>query len=261
MDKTGCETKKAWEDNWQGHTVEELLEIFKYPRVAKQLNLYLGLLPKNKPILEGGCGLGPYLIHLKSLGYDTVGVDYNREPLKKIKKYNDSLPVAVNDVRALSFKNNSFGAYLSLGVIEHFPEGPEEAIKEANRVLAEGAVFIVQVPVMNIFLTLKYPLELLRRNSILRKIFQKRKKNYYWQQYFRAKQLKSKIENKGFIVEKITPMDHEHSIISFSSIFRDKKSYDAANRLGLKFAVFCEKNFPWITAANMILICRKTSNR
>ena len=260
MDKISSATKKAWEENWQSHTVEEVLGIFKYPRVIKQLNLYLSFLPKDKIILEGGCGLGPYLIHLNDSGYNVVGVDYNYEPLKKIEKYNNSLPLTVNDVRCLSFKSNSFGAYLSLGVIEHFPEGPEEAIKEANRVLMQAGTFIVHVPIMNIFLMLKYPLELLKRNSILRKLFNKRPKTYYWQQYFKANQLKNKVESRGFIVEKIVPMDHEHSLISFSNMFRDKKSYDAANNLGLRIAGFCEKYLPWLTAANMILICRKNTS-
>lgn len=250
-------TKKAWNENWKPHEVEKLLEIFSYPRVQKQISLYLQYLPKGEKILEGGCGLGPYLIYLHKLGYDITGVDYNQEPLDKIRQYDKTLQVEAMDVRSLRFPDNSFGAYLSLGVIEHFPEGPDKAIQEACRILRPGGVFIVQVPVMNMFLAAKYPVELLRRNRFLRRISGRQQKVYYWQQYFTARRLKEILERQKFSVEKIVPMDHEHSVISFSAMFRDKKSYDGANKMGLAVGKFCEKFLPWISAANIVLICRK----
>ena len=45
-------TKKAWDENWKPHEVERLLEIFNYPRVKKQMDLYLRYLPKKEKILE-----------------------------------------------------------------------------------------------------------------------------------------------------------------------------------------------------------------
>jgi len=250
-------TKKAWEENWQPHEVKDLLQIFDYPRVKKQIELYLKYLPKTGKILEGGCGLGPYLIYLRSLGYDVIGVDYNEEPIRKIREYDSSLPVSVMDVKGLSFEDDSFAGYLSLGVIEHFTEGPEKAISEAHRVLVKGGVFIVQVPIMNIFLGIKYPIELLKRNRFIRKIFRKEQKVYYWQVYFKPCKLKKILEDSGFDVVEIAPMDHEHSISSFSGIFRDKNSYDGTNPAGLAFSRFCERRLPWFTAANMVLVCRK----
>jgi SAM-dependent methyltransferase len=243
--------------NWQPYQADRLLEIFNYPRVKKQIALYLKYLPKNERILEGGCGLGPYLIYLHRKGYEIIGVDYNEEPLKKIKAYDNSIATEVMDVRNLTFADRSFGGYLSLGVIEHFPKGPDKAIQEASRILKRGGIFIVQVPVMNIFLSLKYPLELLKRSKFLRRIFKREEKKYYWQCYFKPKGLRNILEKYGFNVVEIVPMDHEHSIISFSDIFRDKNSYDAANSKGLAFSRFCERHLGWLTAANMVLICRK----
>ena len=251
------ETKNAWNKNWQPHEVESLLEIFEYPRVKKQLELYLKYLPKEKRILEGGCGLGPYLIYLKKHGYNVVGIDYNEEPLRKIKEYDSSLDVQVMDVRSLTFKDKSFGGYLSLGVIEHFPEGPQKAISEASRVLQDDGIFIVQVPIMNIFLALKYPIELIKRNKIIRKILHKKQKEYYWQCYFKAHQLKKILQEYNFNIEELAPMDHEHSIISFFSFFRKKDSYDAANSTGLALSRFCQRYLKWLTAANMVFVCKK----
>ena len=252
-------TKQAWDENWKPHEVERLLEIFEYPRVKKQLKLYEKYLPMNEKILEGGCGLGPYLIYLHRRGYDITGVDYNKKPLEKIKEYDSSLNVEVMDVRDLSFSNASFGGYLSLGVIEHFPEGPENVIEEANRVLKPSGIFIVQVPIMNIFLMLKYPLELLKRNKFIRKVLGKENKCYYWQQYFKAGKLKKLLQKRGFEVIEIVPMDHEHNVISSFGFFRDRTTYDGANAKGLAFSRFCEKYLRWPAAANMVLICRKES--
>ena len=259
FERIAKETKQAWDENWQGHEVEKLMEIFEYPRVKKQLDLYYKYLPKDKKILEGGCGLGPYLLYLYKKGYDIVGIDYNEAPVKKIKEFDGSVNVDVMDVRKLTFEDNVFGAYLSLGVIEHFPEGPEVAVSEAYRVLSLGGVFLVQVPIMNIFLALMTPFELIKRNKFLRKIMKREAKVYYWQQYFKADKLKEILEDVGFEIVEIKPMDHEHSIISFSKIFRDKNTYDGANFRGLAFSRFCEKYLPWLTAANMILVAKKGS--
>jgi len=253
-------TKKAWNKNWQPHEVEKLMEIFTYPRVKKQLVLYEKYLSKNERILEGGCGLGPYLIYLNRKGYNIIGIDYNEEPLRKIKKYDDSLKVEVMDVRNLSFSDASFGGYLSLGVIEHFPEGPESAIKEANRVLKLGGIFIIQVPIMNIFLMMRYPFELLKRSKFIRKILGKKENVYYWQQYFKAGKLRRLLVERGFETIEIVPMDHEHNIISSFNFFRDKNTYDGANTKGLAFSRFCERYLRWPTAANMVLICKKLKN-
>ena len=259
FEKIAKETKQAWDENWKPHEVEKLMEIFEYPRVKKQMELYCKYLPKNKKILEGGCGLGPYLLRLHKEGYDIVGIDYNEAPLKRIKEYDETVHLEVMDIRKLTFDDNVFGAYLSLGVIEHFPEGPEKSIEEAYRVLAPEGIFLVQVPIMNIFLMLMTPIELVKRSKFARKIMKKEEKVYYWQQYFKPKQLSKKLQDGGFEILEIKPMDHEHSIISFSKIFRDKQTYDGANSMGLAFGRFCEKYLKWVTAANMIIVAKKGS--
>ena len=59
MNLTDQNTKKAWEKNWESISVEDVLGIFEYERVKKQMNLFLRVLPKDQKILEGGCGLAP----------------------------------------------------------------------------------------------------------------------------------------------------------------------------------------------------------
>ncbi len=46
----------------------------------------------------------------------------------------------------MNLKDKSIDAYISLGIVEHFQEGPHDALKEAMRVLKDNGVLIVSVP-------------------------------------------------------------------------------------------------------------------
>ena len=251
------ETKKAWEKNWLDISIPEILSIFNYERVKKQMQLYLRVLPKDEKILEGGCGLSPYLIQLRRLGYDVEGIDYNEEPVRRVLAFDPTLPVSVGDVSAIACPDATFGGYLSLGVIEHFTEGPRKAIQEANRVLKKGGVFVVAVPRHHLFMKILWPVHFLKSRAFLRKLFHKPDDHHYWEQYFKKEALQNILQEEGFEVREIHPMDHSHAWVSFSGIFRDKKTYDEANALGLRLGRFCEKHLPWSTAAQMTFICYK----
>jgi len=255
------ETRKAWEENWRQLSVEQALEIFDYPRVKKNVGIFMKFMPKDRPVLEGGCGIGPYLIYFRSLGYGMVGMDYDRNALKKITGFDAKVPVCCADVSRVPFADASFGAYLSLGVIEHFSDGPARAVSEAFRVLVPGGYFIVHVPRFSIFQRLKYPVNLLKRNSFIRKILGKEPRRYYWEQYFSVSVLSGILKEAGFGIESVIPADHEHALMSFCSfLFRDKKSYDGPSRLGAAAGGFCEKCLPWSSADSMIFICKKPKN-
>ncbi|OGW79353.1 MAG: hypothetical protein A3G33_03160 [Omnitrophica bacterium RIFCSPLOWO2_12_FULL_44_17] len=260
-ESTDSITKIAWEKNWDSISIDEILEIFSYPRVKKQMEIFLKELPLNEPILEGGCGLAPYLIRLRQMGYDVRGIDYNEAPIKKVLAYDPTLPVQTGDVTRIPYPDRSFGAYLSLGVLEHFTEGPHQAIREANRVLKPEGVFIVGVPRYHLFMFLTAPIRFLKRNNFLRKLFHKPLDTHYWEQYFKKKELVAILSEENFEVTDIIPLDHSHAVVSFSDFFRDKNRFDEANSLGLWLGNFCAKYLPWRTAAQMIFICRKKSDK
>lgn len=251
-------TKTAWKKNWENLSVKDVLEIFRYGRVKDQMRVFTRVLPKEGKILEGGCGLGPYLIRLRQLGYDVEGVDYNEGPIRKLLEYDPTLPVKVGDVVALPYPDENFQAYLSLGVIEHFTEGPEKAIREAHRVLKAGGVFLVAVPLCNIFMRVTTPLRFLKSQPWLRKVFGKDEDNHYWEQYFKRDDLVQVLRENGFDVQEIHPLDHAHSLLSTFRFLRDRTSYDEASPLGLKLGAWCAAHLPWSTAAQMTLVCRKT---
>ena len=47
---------------------------------------------------------------------------------------------------SLPYEDSSISGYLSFGVIEHFIEGPHEALAEAFRVLRPGGIAIITTP-------------------------------------------------------------------------------------------------------------------
>ena len=134
-----------WTEHWGGHTVEELLAI---AAVSPLTDLITAALPRQGVVLEAGCGLGQYVILLRQRGWRTAGVDGSLAALATARMAMP-VPLAASDLRALAIRSGSVAAYISLGVVEHDPDGPDAILAEARRVLAPGAILIVSVPYLN----------------------------------------------------------------------------------------------------------------
>ncbi|MCU0412443.1 MAG: class I SAM-dependent methyltransferase [Bacteroidetes bacterium] len=108
------------------------------------------MLPKDKPILEAGAGRGRWVLHLRRLGYDVTGIDIAESDVAFGLKHDPTVPLEIRDVLRTGFADGSFGAVISLGVVEHFEEGPQAAFAEVRRVLQPGGLFFVTVPTRNL---------------------------------------------------------------------------------------------------------------
>jgi len=145
--KESEERKEDKGESWLGETIEERVKICEYQTITSLLLKYL---PKEGRILEAGCGLGRWLIYLSKKGYNIEGIELNKDAVKRITAFDKNLQVTAGNVLKMPYEDSSFNAIISLGVIEHFEEGPQKALKEMYRVLKPGGILFVAVPYLNL---------------------------------------------------------------------------------------------------------------
>jgi SAM-dependent methyltransferase len=139
---------ELWDSMWTGRTIEHELE--QCDMEVTRRDLLLSYLPKEGKILDAGCGFGKLVIYLKRRGYNITGIDNNELAVAKLKEFDKSLQVELGDILNIHYPDNSFDAYISMGVVEHFENGPLPALKEAHRVLKPYGLIFVSVPTANI---------------------------------------------------------------------------------------------------------------
>ena len=137
-----------WDDHWSQNSMDEI-----YPDKISPLDYVVNKSKKyvksGGKILEGGCGMGQQVYKLQKSGYEAIGVDYARSTIERIKKAKPNLDVRFGDVTNLEFKDETFDAYWSFGVIEHFYEGFQHILNEMKRVLKSKGFLFVTFPHMN----------------------------------------------------------------------------------------------------------------
>lgn len=107
-------------------------------------------LPRGGKILEAGAGRGRWVFHLLRGGYDVTGIEIARTEIGEAKAFDPKVPIEYGDVRNTGYADRSFDAVISLGVVEHFIEGPQAAFSEVRRILKTGGLFLVTVPTQNL---------------------------------------------------------------------------------------------------------------
>ncbi|MFX0135990.1 MAG: polysaccharide pyruvyl transferase family protein [Candidatus Hodarchaeota archaeon] len=133
-----------WEDYWKDDVIQNTIIAVKYDKIMQ--NIFHRYLPRNGKILEAGCGIGQWVIFLREMGYEIEGVDNSFKVINKAKTFNLNAPIIVADILNLPYADGHFKGYISLGVLEHFQNGPHRALIEAKRVMSEGGVLLIAVP-------------------------------------------------------------------------------------------------------------------
>jgi len=105
------------------------------------------------------------------------------------------------DLRTLGIATGAVTAYLSLGVVEHDPEGPDAILREAARVLPVGGRLLLSVPYWNGTRRLATPY--LRRRARLTLAAG----GQFYQYAFTRRELGQRLAAHGFVVRGFHPYD------------------------------------------------------
>jgi SAM-dependent methyltransferase len=96
------------------------------------------------PVLDVGCGRGIMLEHLRSLGYDTHGVELN-EAAAWHARHRLGLDVRTGGFQDSPDETGRFQAVVFWHTLEHFPD-PAEALAKARRLLRPGGLLALALP-------------------------------------------------------------------------------------------------------------------
>lgn len=222
---------------WDDSSVEE--EVKTCP-ARNIFDYFIEHLPKNDPILEAGCGLGAWVVFLQKKGFNVEGIDHDNKVIERVKKFDSKLRVKQGDICNIDSPDNHLGAYISLGVVEHFEEGPVKPLAEAWRVLKPGGIVILTVPFNNIFRKM-IANQLRFIYMLIQRI--KGKKAYFAEYRFSEKELCTMLTKAGFKILKTDVDDFKEKnrslgIWSEFPFLQSKKELYALNTAGKIFAGF-----------------------
>ena len=242
-------TRNAWENIWDSASIEVELEAVQSERAQETINAYLPYLSKEDVHLEAGSGMSAVVITLCRMGYNVHGFDYAVNALIDSQRYDDSLLLTGGDIHYLPYPDNTFGSYLSFGVLEHFEHGMQPALKEAYRVLQPGGVVVLTIPYPNLI----YKLVQLKRK--LSGDSQLTDDDFYESTYTRQ-QLIDNVQQVGFEVVLTQPTSHAFTLWGLGGIFRAEGYYKTsplADSLGAMF----RRVLPWQFNFMTLIIGRK----
>jgi ubiquinone/menaquinone biosynthesis C-methylase UbiE len=197
----------VWDDWWGGITPKSEIQMWDFYGGRQWITKYV---PRHGKVVEAGCGVGRYVFYLKKLGIEIEGIDFSETVIEKLEKIkNEVEPTAVfikGDVTKLPYEDNSLSGYISLGVVEHFIEGPQQTLAEAFRALRPGGIAIITTPNIS-FLVSYRNLKRQIKNLIKRIIGRIIITPPFFQYEYRPTKLKKYLEEQGFYVSRAEACD------------------------------------------------------
>ncbi|WP_230969326.1 class I SAM-dependent methyltransferase [Nitrogeniibacter aestuarii] len=194
-----------WTDVWEKNGgIKGNTERIERQDEYKLMRPYLEALEPGARVLDGGCGVGEWVLHLRESGYDAVGMDISRATIAKLGERFPGVEFVPGDIRKTGFADESFDAYFSWGVFEHFEAGPQACIEEAYRLLKPGAYLFISVPLDNVRQSV--------RGSLARPAVAPQSERFYQYRFTRA-ELARELINGGFEIESIHPIHKRQGVL------------------------------------------------
>jgi SAM-dependent methyltransferase len=235
--------------------LEDDIALCKLQTIEPYFRTYL---PKQLKILEAGAGRGRWVFYLRRLGYDVVGIDLASSDIEFAKRFDPHVPIVHRDVLDTGFPDSYFGAVISLGVVEHFEEGPEKAFAEVLRILEDGGFFLVTVPTQNVGRVLVFN-RLKNLQAWLRRV-QGKRLAFEEYRYSRA-QFGRLLRASGFEIVDTAPDDFlppkNMGLYTDSRIFQHGERKWELNAIGRVINTLERAISPWLNCSGTLWVCRK----
>jgi SAM-dependent methyltransferase len=239
---------------WAGETIADNIALCDVQTIRHAL---LKHLPREGRILESGCGLGRWVFWLRRQGFDVIGIDLAREAIDQAHAYDASAPILFDNVLRSRWPNESFDAAISLGVVEHFENGPHDALAELHRVLKSGGTLLISVPV----------------DTVLRRVVTHRLKDLYrwvrtwrgarfaFEEYrFTRRAFEQCLAAAGFETLEVVPDDFvppkNLGLFADFRLLRSRNKWEL-NAAGNGLAAVLRSISPWLACAGAHWVCRK----
>lgn len=188
-----------------------------------------------------------------------VGVDNYAPALAELKRCSPESQTIDADIRKLPFDDGSVDACISLGVVEHFPDGPTPLILEMFRVLRPGGYLFLTVPYYNLFRRLIiHPL----RAAFLSAESRMRKCELHFVEYrFTRSELTKIVRDCGFELVRVATDDYEPAGLALGlfvdmPLFRGEQEW-SLNLLGRLIHRLARRISPWLTTGGVLLLARR----
>ena len=242
-------TRAAWQDIWEGASINLELEAVAYKRSQETIRAYLPYLAKDAMHLEAGSGLSAVVMRLREMGYRVTGLDYALNALRDSRRFDATLPLAAGDVHQLPYRDNCFGSYLSFGVLEHFEHGMLPALREAYRVLKPAGVLVLTIPYPN----LVHRLVGFRRAAIGSGPLAD---DRFYESAYTRRQLEDTVAAAGFTVELSRATSHAFTLWGLGGPFR-AQGYYRTSGLAEALGAVLKYILPWAFNFSTLIIARK----
>jgi ubiquinone/menaquinone biosynthesis C-methylase UbiE len=230
-------TRNAWENIWDGASMEVELEAVQSARAQETIQAYLPYLSKDDIHIEAGSGLSAVVITLRQMGYTAHGLDYAVNALVESQRYDASLPLVAGDIHHLPYPDNTFGSYLSFGVLEHFEHGMQPALKEAYRILKPGGILVLTIPYPNLVYKLVQFKRRMSGDNLLTD-------DEFYESTYTRQQLIDNVSEVGFEVVSTQPTSHAFTLWGLGSVFR-ADGYYKTTPLAESIGSIFKRVLPW----------------
>lgn len=162
---------------------------------------HLDTLSRGARILDGGCGLGQWVLALDDAGFSATGLDLSTQTVQFLSERFHGHRFIAGDIRNLPLENSSYDAYLSWGTFEHFEQGMNAPITEARRVLKSGGLLFITVPFQNLRQIIRGAPRVPPDSAA---------RFYQWR--FTKQELRTELELRGFDVLSVVPVSKTEGV-------------------------------------------------